>query len=59
MIATEWRGDRECSSELHSKVPSSRPASGPEPAELDVGIENYLLKVILQILLKCSVFITA
>jgi len=42
-----------------SKVPSSRPASVPEPGELDVEVENYLLKVVLQILLKCSVFITA
>jgi hypothetical protein len=26
---------------------------------LDVGVKNYLLRVILEILLKCSVFITA
>jgi hypothetical protein len=26
---------------------------------MDVGVKNYLLKVILEILLQCSVFITA
>jgi len=26
---------------------------------MDVGVKNYLLRVILEILLQCSVFITA
>jgi hypothetical protein len=29
-----------------------------EPRDLDVGVQNYLLKLILDILVKCSVLIT-
>jgi hypothetical protein len=29
-----------------------------EPEELDLGVQNYLLRVILEILVKSSVFIT-
>ena len=54
--------DRECSSELHSAVWVKywvrNRRQGQEPRELDVGKENYLLRVILEILLQCSVFIT-
>jgi hypothetical protein len=32
---------------------------GQEPRELDVGEKNYLLRAILEILLQCSVLITA
>lgn len=32
---------------------------GQEPGKLNVGEKNYLLTAILEILLQCSVFITA
>jgi hypothetical protein len=32
---------------------------GQEPGELDVGVESYLLRVVFEIPLRCSVFITA
>ena len=36
-----------------------RPASGPGAQRTDVEVKNYLLRVILEILLQCSVFIIA
>jgi hypothetical protein len=55
--------DRECSLGLHSavwlKYCVQDQCQGQEPEKLDVGEENYLLRAILEILLQCSVFITA
>jgi hypothetical protein len=42
-----------------SEVLSSRPGSGPGARRTGCMIKNYLLRVILKILLQCSVFITA
>ena len=55
--------DRECSLGLHSvvlvKYCVRDQCLGQEPGELVVGKKNYLLRAIIEILLQCSVFITA
>jgi hypothetical protein len=50
-IITAWCGV--------SEVPCSRPPSGPGARRTDVREKNYPLRVILEILLQCSIFITA
>ena len=43
---------------LRNVCPIQFPPQGYEPKELDLGVQNYLLRAILEILKKSSVFIT-